>query len=448
MGRIIGALAALVLIIALIAAGWYYRPWSPYSPARITALDDPEEFAQTFQRMDEILPSRRIEATNPRPFPEALAPLEATYSYGGETRTIDDFMSSARTLGMVVLRDGAVVAERYGQGADAETRFTSWSVAKSFVATLIAMAMEQGLIDSLDDNAAKYAPAFEGTAYGETSLRHLLMMSGGVDFVEEYSEDRESDIRPFFFNAFILGQDVDVMAGEIERDREPGRDLHYVSPNTHVLSAVVRNVFNDRLAGVVENEIWVPLGMTSDATWLTNVDNERAIEVGYCCLQATTRDFGRLGQFYLQDGVWEGQRLVPEDWVDRATRPNAPFQEPGPEARYAPRGYGLHFWIPPDAHREFFMAGVYGQYVWIDRDRNVVVAMNAGDPDWGEREEEAFALMRAIVQTVAPPEQSGNSPDVDPATSLDEDQSGQEPESAGEAEIAGAQSTELEDTPQ
>lgn len=439
MGRVIGALAALVLIIALIAAGWYYRPWSPYSPARITALDDPEEFAQTFQRMDEILPSRRIEAVNPQPLPEALAPLDATYSFNGETRTIDDFMSSARTLGIVALRDGVVVGERYGQGADAQTRFTSWSVAKSFVATLIAMAMEEGLIDSLDDNAAKYAPVFEGTAYGETSLRHLLMMSGGVEFVEEYSEDSESDIRPFFFNAFILGRDVDVMAGEIVRDRPAGRDLHYVSPNTHVLSAVVRNVFDDTLAGIVEDRVWTPLGMTSDATWLTNVDNERAIEVGYCCLQATTRDFARFGQFYLQDGVWNNERLVPEGWVERATRPNAPFQEPGPEARYAPRGYGLHFWIPPDAEREFFMAGVYGQYVWVDRDRGVVVAMNAGDPDWGEREEEAFALMRAIVQSVAPPDESEGEPDAEPIGAADGDQAGPEPESSIDSNPAASE---------
>lgn len=402
MGRIIGAIAAIILIVILAAAGWYFRPWSPYSPARITALDDPAGYPVTFQRMDAILPSRPIEAANPEPLPEAIAPLAISYEWQGETRTLDDFMADANTIGLVVLDDGVVVGERYGHGAGPDTRFTSWSVAKSFVATLIAMGVRDGLIDSLDDTAGQYVPAFEGSAYGETSLRHLLMMSAGVDFVEDYADGPESDIRPFFFNAFIMGRDVDTMASEIRRNRPAGQDLHYVSPNSHVLSAVVRAVYGDTLADIVQDRIWAPLGMTSDASWLVNVDAARAIEIGYCCLQATTRDYARFGQFYLQDGVWDGERLLPEGWVETATRPNAPFQEPGPQARYAPRGYGLHFWIPPDPQGEYFMAGVYGQYVWVDERRGVVVAMNAGDPTWGEREQEAFTLMRAIAETVSP----------------------------------------------
>lgn len=402
MGRIIGAIIAVILVFALAAAGWYYRPWSPYSPARITALDDPERFAETFQRMDEILPARTIEAADPEPLPEAVAPLQIRYEWDGRTRSLDDFMADANTIGLVVLRDGIVVGERYGHGATSQTRFTSWSVAKSFVATLIAMAIEEGRIESLDDPAARYAPDFEGTAYGQTSLRHLLMMSAGVDFVEDYADGPESDIRPFFFNTFIMRQSPDRMAGEIARNREPGRDLHYVSPNSHVLSAVVRNVYDGQLAAIVEDKIWTPLSMTSDASWLTNTDTPRGIELGYCCLQATTRDYARFGQFYLQGGMWGGERMVPEWWVETATRPTAPFQEPGPDARYAPRGYGLHFWIPPEPQGEYFMAGVYGQYVWVDERRGVVVAMNAGDPVWGQREGEAFTLMRAIAESVSP----------------------------------------------
>lgn len=402
MGRIIGAIAAVILIVILAASGWYYRPWSPYSPARITALDDPADYPQTFQRMDEILPSRPIEATNPDPLPEAVRPLQISYQWNGETRTLDDFMAEANTIGLVVLDDGVIVAERYGHGAGPDTRFTSWSVAKSFVASLIAMGLRDGLIGSLDDTVAEYAPAYAGSAYGDTSLRHLLMMSAGVDFVEDYADGPESDIRPFFFNTFIMGRDIDTMAAEIRRNRPAGLDLHYVSPNSHVLSAVVRAVYGGTLADIVEQEIWTPLGMTSNASWLVNVDADRATELGYCCLQATTRDYARFGQFYLQDGVWNGERLLPEGWVQTATRPAAPFGEPGPQARYAPRGYGLHFWIPPDPQDEFFMAGVYGQYVWVDERRGVVVAMNAGDPVWGEREQEAFTVMRAIAETVSP----------------------------------------------
>jgi len=411
MGRIIGAIVAVLLILALAAAGWYYRPWSPYSPARITALDDPDAYPETFQAMDQILPAREIEAVNPDPLPADLAPLEVRYAWQGETKTLDTFLTEASATGLVVLHDGVRVYEQYRHGADEGARFTSWSVAKSFVATLIAMGLHEGRIASLDDTVETYAPQFAGTAYGWTTLRQLLMMSAGLDFNEDYAEGPESGIRPFFFNAFILQRDVDAMAGEIRRVREPGTALHYVSPNTHVLSAVGREVYDDTLAGIVEEKIWGPLEMTSDASWLINTDAARGVELGYCCLQATTRDYARFGQFYLQDGVWDGARMVPEGWTQSATRPNAPFQEPGPEARYAPRGYGLHFWIPPEPEGEYFMAGVYGQYVWVDERRGVVIAMNAGDPDWSARGEEAFALFRAIAGTLAQrdagPEETG-----------------------------------------
>ena len=110
---------------------------------------------------------------------------------------------------------------------------------------------------------------------------------------------------------------------------------------------------------------------------------ECSINIGYCCLNARVEDYARMGQFYLQDGIWDGQRLVPEGWVEQATRPNAPFQEAGPAAVYPHRGYGLHFWVPEEHDGEYFMAGVYGQYVWVDERRHIVIARTAADLTWG-----------------------------------------------------------------
>mgnify|MGYP006281357301 CR=1 FL=1 len=327
--RIAAGAAALALIVILAAASWYFRPWSPYSPARITALDDPSRFTETFQRMGEILPSAPIAATNPQPLARGEADLPLTYVFEGETRRLDDYLARARVTGLTVLRDGVLVNEAYFHGADADTTHTSWSVAKSFVATLIAQALHEGRIDSLDDPASRYAPQFAGTDYGDTSLRHLLMMSAGMDFQEVYSPDRESDVRPLFFNAFIMGRDVDAMVGEIERDRAPGEDQHYTSPNSHVLAAVARGAYDARLADIVQERVWGPLGMTHDASWLQNKPGADGQAIGYCCLQATTADFARLGELYRLDGVWNGERLLPEGWSEMATTPNEPWQEPG-----------------------------------------------------------------------------------------------------------------------
>ena len=402
MPRVFSGTIAAVIIIILAAAGWYYRPWSPYSPHRIIALDNPANFPLTFQRMDQILPSSPVHARSPDPWPEQVTSLDFEYEWQGQIKSLDQYLAESRTTGLVVIRDGVILAEEYRFGSDQETRFTSWSVAKSYVATLIGIAMHDGLIDSLDDPVAKYLPDFAGSAYGETGLRHVLMMSAGVEFNEDYSDSDESDIRPFFFNTFILGSNPDSMAKAIDRRRRPGRDLHYTSPNTHVLSAIIRAVYDDTLASIVEDRIWTPLGMTHDASWLRNVDADRGISLGYCCLQATTRDFARLGQLYLHDGVWNQERLLPEGWVQLVTRPHAPFQEAGPDGPYAPRGYGLHFWVPPDHDGEFFAAGVFGQYIWVDEQRGVVIAVNAGDPEWNDRGPESFEVFREIVRQVAP----------------------------------------------
>lgn len=396
MVRIIIALAALAGMLALFAAGWFFRPWSEYSPAEIQAATRDESLVETFREMGEVFPYRTISARNSaRNLPRNVTNDSVEFEFDGELRTVSAWMADSDGTGLMVIHDGQVVHEEYFLEATDRTLHTSWSVGKSFVATLIAIAMEEGLIDNLDQTAETFAPQYAGTPYGETSLRHLLMMSAGVDFEEDYSAP-DSDIRRLFLGANIFGRDIDRMVGQVERDRAPGEDLHYVSANTQVLSAVVRGIYDLPLASIVQEKIWQPLGMTADAYWNQNVPGENGMAIGYCCLNATLESYGRFGLFYLQDGMWSGERILPEGWVQQATRPNADFQEPG-ATPYPGRGYGLHFWVPEGYDGEWFMAGVYGQYVWVDETRNIVIARTAADTQWGARTPESFAAFRALA---------------------------------------------------
>lgn len=397
MVRIIMGLAGIIVLAAGAFGGWYYRPGSDYSPAKIQAAFTSDDFTQMFRSMGEILPYRTINAS------ESASPLAretrndtVSYDWEGADKPISDWMNESATTGLIVMRDGVVVHEEYGLDADAETRHTSWSVGKSFVATLIAIAMEEGHIANLDQTAEMFAPQYGGTAYGQTTLRHLLMMSAGVDFNEDYGA-ADSDINNLFVNAAFYRRDIDQIVAGVERNREPGEDLHYVSANTQVLSAVVRGIYNAPLAEIVEEKLWRPLGMSGSAYWNQNAPGENGMAVGYCCLNAKLEDYARMGQFYLQDGIWEGERILPDGWVTLATRPNAPFQAAGPESRYRHRGYGLHFWVPDNHDGEYFMAGVYGQYVWVDERRGIVIARTAADPTWGPRTAESLTAMRAIA---------------------------------------------------
>jgi len=397
MTRIIIAIAALLGFVVIAGSGWYYRPWSEYSPAEIQRATQPEHLVETFREMGEVFPYRTIHASSDSVgLPRNVANDVVSFDLEGTVRTVPDWHADANATGLMVLHNGEVVHEENLLQSSPMTLHTSWSVGKSFVATLIAMAIEGGLIDNLDQTAETFAPQFAGTDYGATSLRHLLMMSAGVDFEEDYFAP-DSDIRRLFLGANIYGRSVDRMVADVERNREPGQDLHYVSANTHVLSAVVRAIYDRPLAEIVQAKIWEPLGMTADAIWNQNIPGDNGMAIGYCCLNATLDSYARLGQLYLQDGVWNGERLLPEGWVQLATRPHAAFQEPGPDAVYDGRGYGLHFWVPEGYDGEWFMAGVYGQYVWVDERRNIVIVRTAADIDWMSRREESFAAFRALA---------------------------------------------------
>lgn len=396
--RILGGILLVAVVLAMFAAGWYYRPWSDYSPSRVADAFNPDNIVDVSLGMSSYFPYADIEAPRPDPLPRALEPLQASYDFDGETRTLEQYLEASNSLGLVVMRDGIIVHERYLNGADADSRPTSWSVAKSFVASLIAIAMREGHIDSLDQLAQEFAPQFEGSAFGETSLRHLLMMSTGIDFIEDY-DDPDSDIGVLFRDPFVFGSDIDEALLDFERETEAGTELDYISSSTHILSAVLRSIYDQPLHEIVQQKIWTPLGMEGQAYWNQNVPGESGVALGYCCLNARPVDYARFGQWYLQDGVWEGERLLPEGWVDMATTANAPFQEA--DATYPLRGYGLHFWFPETDRGEFFAAGIYGQYIWVDPSRSIVIARLAADPQWGARTGETFAAFRAIAATVA-----------------------------------------------
>ncbi|WP_109261229.1 serine hydrolase domain-containing protein [Hyphobacterium indicum] len=396
--RILGGVLLLIVALVSIAASWFFRPWSDYSPARVQAAFQPENIIDVSLNMASYFPYADLEATDPDPLPRETRPLDVSYEFDGETRSLGQYLELTSALGLVVVHDGVIVHEQYLNGADEMSRPTSWSVAKSFVATLIAMALQEGRIDSLDQLAREFAPQFEGSAFGETSLRHLLMMSTGIDFVEDY-DDPDSDVGVLFADPFVWGSDIDQSLLQFERVTDPGTELDYISSASHVLSAVLRGIYDQPLHQIVQEKIWTPLGMESDAYWNQNIMGEDGVALGYCCLNARPVDYARLGLLYLSDGVWDGERLLPEGWVEMATRANAPFQEA--DATYPLRGYGLHFWFPETDRGEFFAAGIYGQYIWVDPSRNLVISRFAADPQWGPNTAETFAAFRAIAAEVA-----------------------------------------------
>lgn len=394
-------LIGIPLILLALAAIWFFRPFQKYSPAGVIFNREFVPRLETYRAMEDVYPFGVIEgADTPIDLPVG-APFDVnavTYQWDGQTRRLADFVADADATAILVLKDGEIVFEEYYNGEVMEDRHTSWSVAKSYVATFIGMAIRDGLIDSLDDPASKYAPQFTGTDYGSTSLRDLLMMSSGIDFNEDY-DTRGSDIRTLYFNTFIFDADIDRFVGTFERTEDPGTRFVYQSPNSHVLAAVVREVYGKPIVEIASEKLYKPLEMP-DATWLHDRTGPTGKAIGYCCLQTRARDYAKFGQLYLNDGVWNGQRLLPEGWTDFVSTPPTPAHEP---SIADPRGYGygMHFWLPAEPKGEFFAAGFDGQHVWIDRERNVVIVKTAADPGAIARGPEMIEMFRTIAAAVS-----------------------------------------------
>ena len=355
------------------------QPWRWFTMGSM----DPEGRAALFSNWQLVTPVSTAEASpTPRAYPRALLdPDDISYEHEGIRRSIADYIDRASAAGLLAIHDGTVVLEHYGLGIDSDSRFHIWSASKSFTSTLVAIAAHEGKIASLDDPVSMYAPEFSDTAYGETSIRNLLMMASGIDFSHSGDPGRTD----LYWDVVNQGQSIDDWTAALTRRVPGGTDFNYTLTDTHVLSAVLRAVYDMPFAEIVETKLWQPAGFASDATWGQNTSGSGGHALGHCCLSLTLQDFAHLGQLYLDDFVVSGEQMVPSDWVDAVA-------QPGVGANYS-----LQFWLPPGHDQEFIARGAFSNYLWTDTARGFTVAQFGTPPprDALSTAEHA-AAMRAI----------------------------------------------------
>jgi CubicO group peptidase (beta-lactamase class C family) len=311
---------------------------------------------------------------------------------------LEDFVARARTTGLLVLRDGKVVLERYWHGADATSRFASWSMAKSFVSTLVGFAIGDGLIKSVEDPITNYLPELKGSGYDGVPIKAILQMSSGVAFNENY-ENSSSDAL-IMWNAVLQynNRSFSDFATKSKSEGKPYEKFNYKGLDTVVLGMLVERVTGKNLSTDLAEKIWGPLGMDDDASWLTEDRSDEALEAPFCCLNARLRDYARFGQFMLQGGAWNGKQLLPANWVAEATRPDRKQVEFGALYPGDPLGYQYQWWILPGADRAFTAEGINGQFIYVNPAKRLVVVMTSVWPHfWDNRlAKESFALFSAI----------------------------------------------------
>ncbi len=292
---------------------------------------------------------------------------------------------------LLVLKSGQIVHESYHLGTGSADRRIGWSVSKSFLSALFGVILAEGAIASLDDPVTKYAPALIGSAYDGVTIRNVLQMTSGVRFDEDYL-DYHSDINKMG-RVLALGGSMDgFAAGLRDRFTAPDSDWKYVSIDTHVIGMVIRGATGRDVPGLLAEKIIAPLGLEAAPYFLTD---GRGVAFVLGGINMTARDYARFGLMIEQDGQWRGQEIVPADWIADSTRASAPTA-PGKI------GYGYQWWIPVGAEAGEFMArGIYGQYLYIDQQRDVVIVTTGADRlfrDPGVNDQNV-AMFRAIART-------------------------------------------------
>lgn len=358
----------------------------------------------SWTQLYQVYPSRLIARGGPvRPLAYARSPLApVSYEIDGAQLTLDQYFERNGVTSFLVIKDGRIVHESYRMGTDEHTLFVSWSMAKSVTSTLLGLLVADRKVASLDDLAVKYVPQLAQSGYSDVSLRNLLQMSSGVKFVEDYYAQDSPEGRAWVegvverrlpYNETILWFD--------EKLHPPGTRFYYASIEPQVVGWVVREVSGQPLSELFSRRIWQRLGAEHDANWM--LDRPGGMEVASCCINASLRDYGRLGLLFLNEGRVGDEQVVPAEWVREATRPDPkrPFLHPGHIEGKNGLGYQHYWWLWPD-DGAYSARGHGGQWIYVNPKQRVVIVQTAvWNKDLpGKDIAETVKVFPAIVRTL------------------------------------------------
>jgi CubicO group peptidase (beta-lactamase class C family) len=366
-----------------------------------TLFSDRDHVAD-FRTMRAFFPAARVAASGS---PSVLAQgpevdLPASFDFRGTPIDTASFLALTDTTGLIVIKDDKVVFERYYRGTDIHTRTVAWSVSKAFVSALVGIAVSEGKIQSINDPVTRYVPELAGSGYDGVRIKDVLQMSSGARWNEDYSDPHSDVVR--FGRTVAFGGSLDAFAATLPREHAPGTYLRYNTLDTQVLGMVLRRATGMSLSAYLSTRLWKPLGMQDDAYFLTDRKG-----VGFAAggLNATLRDYARLGLLYAHFGNWQGTQIIPQEWVRASITPDAPQLMPGRRASSTEMwGYGYQWWVP-DLRGEFLAVGIFNQFVYVNPAQHLVIAKSSANHAYGtgrgydetrDREGGHLALFKAI----------------------------------------------------
>lgn len=292
-------------------------------------------------------------------------PLDSNYNKGVIPDSLMAIIDSNDTHAFIVIQNGKLLYEKYWDGYTPKTLSGSFSAAKSIISLLIGIALDEGKIKSLDEPVSNYVPHFKNEGLDKVRIKDLLTMSSGTNY-------RESDLSYFSLNASAYyGDDEGYLISKLKAKEPAGVNWQYRSADTQVLGFIVEKAFGQNISDLVSERFMKPMGAEADALWL--LDGNKQHEKAFCCFNGVAHDYARFGQLVLNNGNWNGKQIVSESYIKAATTPASYLKDPYENGNPVDF-YGYQYWMfKEQGHDVVAQNGLFGQYVFIIRDKNAVV---------------------------------------------------------------------------
>lgn len=317
-------------------------------------------------------PSQKIDnPLKPFLFKEAVKQLDPDIPTGFNKknyRTFDQLLEKEQTLSFLIIRNDSVLYENYFHHYDSASILPSFSMAKSFVSSLIGIAISEKSIKSVHLPITDFIPELKNNpGFDKITLEHLLNMRSGIDFTESY-DSPFADMPKYYY-----GLNLKKYILKLKVKSAPNHEFEYLSVNTLLLSIAIERATGKTISAYLEEKIWKPVGMEFPASWSVDSRKHQTVKA-FCCINARALDFARFGRLYLNNGNWNGKQIVPKAWVKQSTRIVNDSRES--------QGYPYTYQWRVTEKGSFFAKGMLGQYIYVDPQKKIIIVrMGTGNAD-------------------------------------------------------------------
>ncbi len=280
---------------------------------------------------------------------------------------LDKYLEDSNTAAFLIIRNDTLLYEKYCKNYQENSVFNIFSVTKTFIATLIGIAIDEGKIKNVKQSITDYIPEFsENDDFSKITIKHLLNHTSGIRFSNKGFKGIINN------TGYYYSGNLRKLILKAELYEKPGVEINYSSINYQLLGLILERASGTTLSSYLEEKLWMKIGMQYEATWSLDKKGKNSFEKCFSCLNCTAVDLAKLGRLYLNKGVWNNKQILSESFINDATKRDT--------SGGSCRNFQYNFRLGPEKYGSISSWGLYGQFYYIYPKENIII-IRIGEPD-------------------------------------------------------------------